>query len=90
MTYLLYATVHGTVLHYACARVRYCAHDGNIMTDLLCVLTRFILRLLLFGQDLIMLFNEIEHNISEVPSKLIFGIAVHPLSDVKFLQHVNP
>ena len=45
MIYLLYATVHGTVLHYACTRVRYCADDGNIMTDLLCVLTRLILRL---------------------------------------------
>ena len=45
MIYLLYATVHSTVLHYACARVRYCTHDGNIMTDLLCDLTRFILRL---------------------------------------------
>ena len=45
MIYLLYAAVHSTVLHYACARVRYCTHGGNIMTDLLCVLARLILRL---------------------------------------------
>ena len=48
MKFISYATVHGAVLHYACARVRHCAHEGNIMADLLCVLTRFTLRLVFY------------------------------------------
>ena len=48
MKFILYATVHGTVLHYTCTRVRHCAHDGNIMTDLVWVLTIFMLRLVFY------------------------------------------